>query len=1061
MLSEGLQIVVDNIARVEEYHLVTFPNETRLHYAVSRLYAEILNLLVRLRLYFQKPAYRQITISSASQFQAKIENIMKAIKRYRVNCEDEVRAATAKLQQAEHDLQQAFREEALRHIEGQGKAQVEADTVLNEIRAEAQAKTLRDLRGWLGATNFDRLRREKQRTAGTCTWVEQVPIYKEWKTKSDAAALWINGIPGKGTNAGVFCVLTNARPGSGKTVLATYLLEKLLPESIVLFFFCNGNDQDKRTPESVVYTLLGQILDHPALSALQGVASNVLLPLYQLGAEKRSLSLDMLCKSLKDAISLLPATAILLDGVDELVQDGQNRRLLLETLLNLGTSRSQPLRILFLSRTEDELEQVFAKVPSIPITSSDIQNDVQTFLASELDNIPRLNRPGLREQIMAKLSEGAGGMFLWVALMLETLKRASNRNEVNQFLANLPVGLNAVYSQILVHFGKALHPGERRLRNALLTWTATALRPLTVGEMNEALAVHPGLPALDEGQLMFEPREDILRTCAPLLHISGGRIQLVHFSVKEFLCRDMPSSFDESPWSEYDYGQRPGQMDKTLLASVDLSRSNAMLASTCLAYLAFQSLSSEKALLDAASVIAGADADFARHFQSHEFLEYASLNWPKHLVLSSRLEEDLQEQLKTILEPAKCLFWLKSYLALRKGEMGSEGHADLIPITSSMNEWLSSHAADKFWTLTMDDGILIAAMRYGCKLYGNAFGHEDDRYLTMAGELGSLYMWRQRPHDAELIRTEILEAHAKRTGHQTSIYAETLKKLAQSKSVQDKGEQAIQDLEQALALQKTLLGEEDLATLDTYKELGWQYQKLRIDSAKGATYLEKALHGMQTTHGPRHRLTLTAEMYLADAYRTLGRLEEAEELLKNNYEVCKEIWGPDHIELMTVVYNLARVYREQKKLELAAEYMDMVLESDLKTRPDHVYVSYSRYEIGLIYRDMGKLEDAHRYLTSALKGMREKLDAGSLFIRKTVQELAEIEEEQRQESMPATQAEQPLVHASVGEQKTEEASRQSPPPPVPKAYNFPDAPTHEPEEDISEPLLRQRVLVAE
>jgi len=35
-------------------------------------------------------------------------------------------------------------------------------------------------------------------------------------------------------------------------------------------------------------------------------------------------------------------------------------------------------------------------------------------------------------------------------------------------------------------------------------------------------------------------------------------------------------------------------------------------------------------------------------------------------------------------------------------------------------------------------------------------------------------------------------------------------------------------------------------------------------------------------------------MYLADAYRTLGRLEEVEKLLKNNNEVCKEIWGANH-----------------------------------------------------------------------------------------------------------------------------------------------------------------------
>jgi hypothetical protein len=75
-----------------------------------------------------------------------------------------------------------------------------------------------------------------------------------------------------------------------------------------------------------------------------------------------------------------------------------------------------------------------------------------------------------------------------------------------------------------------------------------------------------------------------------------------------------------------------------------------------LVYLAFQSLSSEKTLLDAASVIAGDDADFVRHFQSHAFLEYASLNWPKHLVLSSLLEDDLHEQLKTLFKPGKYLF---------------------------------------------------------------------------------------------------------------------------------------------------------------------------------------------------------------------------------------------------------------------------------------------------------------------------------------------------------------------------------------------------------------------
>ena len=145
--------------------------------------------------------------------------------------------------------------------------------------------------------------------------------------------------------------------------------------------------------------------------------------------------------------------------------------------------------------------------------------------------------------------------------------------------------------------------------------------------------------------------------------------------------------------------------------------------------------------------------------------------------------------------------------------------------------------------------------------------------------------------------------------------------------------------------------------------------------------------------------------------------------------------GAEHPSTLTSMANLASTYMNQGQWKEA--------------------------EIGLVYRDMGKLEDARRYLASALEGMQAKLDPGSLFIRKTAQELAEVEEEQRQESMPATQTEQSVAHASMDEQKTEEASRQSLPPPVPNVHDFPDAPTHESEEVVAEPLFRQQVLVAE
>lgn len=198
LLSEGVQIVVDNVARVEEYHLTIFPNEVRLHHAISRLYAEILNLLVRVQFYFRRPYYSQIATSGTTYFQNKIEGIINAIQRHRINCEDEVRAATSRSLQIEHGKQSAFREQTLAQLAEQETARRIAENRLAEENNIARSSTLRGVRGWLGASNFDRLRREKQRAVGTCTWIEQSPAYIDWWKTLSHPTLWISGIPGKG-----------------------------------------------------------------------------------------------------------------------------------------------------------------------------------------------------------------------------------------------------------------------------------------------------------------------------------------------------------------------------------------------------------------------------------------------------------------------------------------------------------------------------------------------------------------------------------------------------------------------------------------------------------------------------------------------------------------------------------------------------------------------------------------------------------------------------------------------------------------------------------------------
>lgn len=124
-------------------------------------------------------------------------------------------------------------------------------------------------------------------------------------------------------------------------------------------------------------------------------------------------------------------------------------------------------------------------------------------------------------------------------LHLDSLEDKVTPRAVNAALADLPKGsdaLDVAYNQAMDRINDQLS-GFRRLADQALTWIVFALRPLTVKELQHALAVELSDPELDEGNLP-DPNE-VITYCAGLVVVNEESqiIRLVHYTTQEYLVR--------------------------------------------------------------------------------------------------------------------------------------------------------------------------------------------------------------------------------------------------------------------------------------------------------------------------------------------------------------------------------------------------------------------------------------------------------------------------------------------------------------------------------------------
>ncbi|KAF2668424.1 hypothetical protein BT63DRAFT_354509, partial [Microthyrium microscopicum] len=355
------------------------------------------------------------------------------------------------------------------------------------------------------------------RELGRCSNFAQSADYQEWRGGSRSSTLIYRG-----------------KLGSGKSVLLANIVEDVITHDSnpqrtkpLAYFFCKHDLPESLQARTIFGSLARQLLDF-------ALNDTFLKPL----PEETALSLDIedTLELLRRAYAQTGAAYIVLDGLDEC--DFTTGEKIIQQLQTLQKCINLHLCLSFrLDPAENSSLNVKDLTAVKSISMPDNNPDIEAYIDGQLDHLVtseklQLQDPLLILEIQKKLMERSQGMFLWVALQLQSICTMEGDNNIRHALENLPKDLPETFNRILNRHRKDTKAFQRRI----LELVVVAFRPLTTEELREALSVIIG-------DVVWKP-SNLLRNIISTLASFGGLIlvdeeektvRLVHHSFKQYL----------------------------------------------------------------------------------------------------------------------------------------------------------------------------------------------------------------------------------------------------------------------------------------------------------------------------------------------------------------------------------------------------------------------------------------------------------------------------------------------------------------------------------------------
>jgi hypothetical protein len=230
---------------------------------------------------------------------------------------------------------------------------------------------------------------------------------------------------------------------------------------------------------------------------------------------------------------------LIADGLDKCDEKSWD-----ELSRELRTLSSHPnARLIILFRSHPRLERAFQDCPTIDITPTTVENDIEAYVSAEIQRHPKLEQLG--KKAPRKISSSSQGVFLYAKLMLTHLKMADKYKEQRRCIEHAPQDVYAWYEKLSSATAAELTPSSLLLRKEIFLVLVAGYKLLTCKELFYVIGLEASESAACEDlDALIDSEDTVLRLSGPWsrVQISKHHVHLIHETVKYFLFHPPRSS---------------------------------------------------------------------------------------------------------------------------------------------------------------------------------------------------------------------------------------------------------------------------------------------------------------------------------------------------------------------------------------------------------------------------------------------------------------------------------------------------------------------------------------
>lgn len=921
-IGQALAEIATRIGRWNQF-IELFDEFENVHEAASHLFSQIINFLVRARIYFQKPrSIRHIKVGFTIWTQ-KLEDIMSLIHKYSEDLDQEGRLAS-EIKHAEYRKDQKMRFE-LQHQEQEelrSDLSTQTNKTISKIQEVAQTleefttnqdalKTIAWLYQWPSSPSIIATPEE-----GTCLWVQQSHQWLKWTESQYERPLCICGLP-----------------GSGKSTLTKYLASNTTTNITVAYFFQDVLNKDLAKSVAFAAHVLGDLLQIQDVKKQAEYKFAICQVMELLKLKKRvcDISFQALWSILLALAKAIPDFTIIVDGLDEC--DERSRNELSEELINIASFPHAQIIVLF---RHSSLEKLFEDSIILELTPATVADDILTHVKAEIHRYPKQLKP-LEKDIIQAVSTSSQGIFVWATMMLECLKYALTTDEQLTYLENIPPGLFQFYDKIVSYKVDQLPSTWLNCRRQILLILVAVGSALSVQELSAALALKvDGNTEQDKPHLLIDPEETVLRLCWPLIRVSKGHVHLIHSTVKEYLM---------APSTHTRY-----------TSHITSDEAETYLALKSLAALSQDEYKSPNKI---AILIRQNVASKSATEEDKYFYQYAATHWAAHLTAVKSPKPMLVQKAASFLGANQFVSWSEFIFQIN----GSQG--TVLEVESKLKIW-QKRLNDSTGYLPLE-GYFSNPYRAAADYFVRDGGDKTLPYLILF-QLGAFYNLSARRDEAFRVKQMVAEGLVGLLGERDPLALMAESAFALEFITQGRFPEAEEIFVKLAQIQREVLGTERPDCFQSLQRAGmaelWMTKFSEAD-----INLTNSLAGFFNTVGVRSFLYLMSQLTLGQVLEYQGEIKRAILDYEHIWRYRVSILGPD--DTMGVWARCAMVsgYRKLGRYEEADAAIGEVIDSRTRTigpkSPPTIDAIIQRL---VLYFDSDKFEDAMELVDFILDG---------------------------------------------------------------------------------------------